>query len=231
MEIGKMSFFGNPNIGVYAYVNDELLLLPPGLGRDDIEELLGILKTKAVIETKLAGTILIGVLVSGNNNAIFLPHIVFDDDVEYLRKHIRENSLNLEIVVLESRYTALGNLVLCNSRKCLVSQLFSEKEVKIMEDFLGVEVLRGRLVNTDLVGSVAVITDYGGVIHPDASDDDIRALRELMGVSVERATVNAGVVYVKSGIIANNKGVVIGGNTTGPEALRIKRGFEGGVVE
>jgi len=231
MEIGKMSFFGNPNIGVYAYANDELLLLPPGLGRDDIEELLGILKTKIVIETKLAGTILIGVLVSGNNKAILLPHIVFDDDVEYLRKHIRENGLNLEIAVLESRYTALGNLVLCNSRKCLVSQLFDGREAKIMEDFLSVEVLRGRLVNTDLVGSVAVITDYGGVVHPDASDDDIKALREFMGVSVERATVNAGVVYVKSGIIANNKGVVIGGNTTGPEALRIKRGFEGGVVE
>ncbi|MCC6034976.1 MAG: translation initiation factor IF-6 [Desulfurococcaceae archaeon] len=231
MEIGKMSFFGNPNIGVYAYANDELLLLPPGLGRDDIEELLSVLKTKIVIETKLAGTILIGVLVSGNNRAILLPHIVFDNDVEYLKKHIRENGLDLEIVVLDSKYTALGNLVLCNSRKCIISQLFNEREVEVIEDFLGVEVLRRRLVNTDLVGSVAVITDYGGVIHPDASDDDIKALRELMGVNVERATVNAGVVYVKSGIIANNKGVIIGGNTTGPEIFRIKRGFEGGVVE
>ena len=228
MEIGKMSFFGNPNIGVYAYVNDEVLILPPGIGRDDIEELVEILKVSAVIEAKVAGTILIGVLLAGNNNAVLLPHIVFDEDVEYLKKRVREYGVDMEFSVLESKYTALGNLILCNSRRCLASPLFSSREVREMEDVLGVEVVTTRLVNTDLLGSIVVVTDNGGVIHPDASEDDIKTLRELLGVAVERATVNAGVVYVRSGIIANNKGVVVGGNTTGPEVLRIKRGFEGG---
>ena len=228
MEIGKMSFFGNPNIGVYAYVNDKVLILPPGIGRDDIEELVEILKVNAVIEAKVAGTILVGVLLAGNNNAVLLPHIVFDEDVEYLKKRVREYGVDMEFSVLESKYTALGNLILCNSRRCLASPLFSSREVREMEDVLGVEVVTTRLVNTDLLGSIVVVTDNGGVIHPDASEDDIKTLRELLGVTVERATVNAGVVYVRSGIIANNKGVVVGGNTTGPEVLRIKRGFEGG---
>ncbi|MCC6024999.1 MAG: translation initiation factor IF-6 [Desulfurococcaceae archaeon] len=228
MEIGKMSFFGNPNIGVYAYVNDKVLILPPGIGRDDIEELVEILKVSAVIEAKVAGTILVGVLLAGNNNAVLLPHIVFDEDVEYLKKRVREYGVDMEFSVLESKYTALGNLILCNSRRCLASPLFSSREVREMEDVLGVEVVTTRLVNTDLLGSIVVVTDNGGVIHPDASEDDIKTLRELLGVTVERATVNAGVVYVRSGIIANNKGVVVGGNTTGPEVLRIKRGFEGG---
>jgi translation initiation factor 6 len=228
MEIGKMSFFGNPNIGVYAYVNDEVLILPPRIGRDDIEELVEVLKVSAVIEAKVAGTILIGVLLAGNNNAVLLPQIVFDEDLEYLEKRVREYSVDTEFSVLESKYTALGNLVLCNSRRCLASPLFSSREVREMEDVLGVEVVTTRLVNTDLLGSIVVVTDSGGVIHPDASEEDIKTLRELLGVTVERATVNAGVVYVRSGIMANNKGVVVGGNTTGPEVLRIKRGFEGG---
>ena len=228
MEIGKMSFFGNPNIGVYAYVNDEVLILPPRIGRDDIEELVEVLKVSAVIEAKVAGTILIGVLLAGNNNAVLLPQIVFDEDVEYLEKRVREYSVDTEFSVLESKYTALGNLVLCNSRRCLASPLFSSREVREMEDVLGVEVVTTRLVNTDLLGSILVVTDGGGVVHPDASEEDIKTLRELLGVTVERATVNAGVVYVRSGIMANNKGVVVGGNTTGPEVLRIKRGFEGG---
>jgi len=228
MEIGKMSFFGNPNIGVYAYANDKVLLLPPGLGRDDIEELVEILRVNAVIETKIAGTMLIGVLVAGNSNTILLPRIVFEEDVAYLKKQARESGVDVEFLVLDSKYTALGNLVLCNSRKCLVSPLFSGKEVDFMEKTLGVEVITTRLVNTDLLGSVVVVTDHGGIIHPDASEDDIKTLKDLLGVTVERATVNAGVVYVKSGVIANNKGVVVGGNTTGPEVLRIKRGFEGG---
>ena len=223
-----MSFFGNSNIGVYAYANDEILVLPFGVGRDDIEDLVEVLKVNAVIEAKLAGTILIGVLVSGNNRAVLLPHIVFDEDVEYLKKQVRESGLDVDFKVLESKYTALGNLMLCNNRRCLVSQLFSDKEVKEIEEALGVEVVKGRLVNTDLPGSVAVVTDHGGIIHPDASEDDLKTIRDVLGVTVERATVNAGVVYVKSGVIANNKGVVIGGNTTGPEVLRIKRGFEGG---
>jgi translation initiation factor 6 len=228
MEIGKMSFFGNSNIGVYAYANDEILVLPFGVGRDDIEDLVEVLKVNAVIEAKLAGTILIGVLVTGNNRAVLLPHIVFDEDVEYLKKQVRESGLDVDFKVLESKYTALGNLMLCNNRRCLVSQLFSDKEVKEIEEALGVEVVKGRLVNMDLPGSVAVVTDHGGIIHPDASEDDLKTIRDVLGVTVERATVNAGVVYVKSGVIANNKGVVIGGNTTGPEVLRIKRGFEGG---
>jgi len=223
-----MSFFGNSNIGVYAYANDEILVLPFGVGRDDIEDLVEVLKVNAVIEAKLAGTILIGVLVSGNNRAVLLPHIVFDEDVEYLKKQVRESGLDVDFKVLESKYTALGNLMLCNNRRCLVSQLFSDKEVKEIEEALGVEVVKGRLVNMDLPGSVAVVTDHGGIIHPDASEDDLKTIRDVLGVTVERATVNAGVVYVKSGVIANNKGVVIGGNTTGPEVLRIKRGFEGG---
>lgn len=228
MEIVKMSFFGNPNIGVYAYANDEILVLPSGIGRDDIEELVDTLKVDAAIETKLAGTILIGVLVAGNNRAVLLPHIVFDEDVEYLKKQARENGLDVDFIVLESKYTALGNLLLCNNRRCLVSRLFSDKEVKEIEKALGVEAVRGGLVNMDLPGSVAVVTDRGGIIHPDASEDDIKTVKGVLGVTVERATVNAGVVYVKSGVIANNNGVVIGGNTTGPEVLRIKRGFEGG---
>lgn len=223
-----MSFFGNSNIGVYAYANDEILVLPFGVGRDDIEDLVEVLKVNAVIEAKLAGTILIGVLVTGNNRAVLLPHIVFDEDVEYLKKQVRESGLDVDFKVLESKYTALGNLMLCNNRRCLVSQLFSDKEVKEIEEALGVEVVKGRLVNMDLPGSVAVVTDHGGIIHPDASEDDLKTIRDVLGVTVERATVNAGVVYVKSGVIANNKGVVIGGNTTGPEVLRIKRGFEGG---
>jgi translation initiation factor 6 len=49
-----------------------------------------------------------------------------------------------------------------------------------------------------------------------------------MKVTVEHSTVNGGMPYVKSGLLANNKGVVVGGNTTGPEVLRIKAGFERG---
>jgi len=227
VEITKMSFFGNPNIGIYAYANDKLLVVPPGIGRDDVDEMNSVLKATR-IEVKIAGTILNGVFIAGNNNAIILPHIIFEEELEHIKRTIREQNLDVEVVVSESKYTALGNLILCNSYGCIVSPLLEENEVRRLEDFLGVEVIKARLVNLDVPGSVAAINDQGGVIHPDASEDDLKIIRDIMKVTVEHSTVNGGMPYVKSGLLANNKGVVVGGNTTGPEVLRIKAGFERG---
>lgn len=225
-----MSFFGNPNIGIYAYANDKVLILPPGLGRDDVEEMINTLGASAV-ETRVAGTILNGVLIAGNSSVIILPRIVFDEELEHLRKMIKDNGVDLEIVISNSKYTALGNMLLCNSYGCIASPLLEELEVKKLENILGIEIFKARLVNMDVPGGVAVISDNGGVIHPDAGENDLKVIKEIAKVSVEHATVNGGMPYVKGGLIANNKGVIVGGNTTGPELLRIKIGFEGGRVE
>jgi translation initiation factor 6 len=227
VEITRMSFFGNPNIGIYAYANDKVLILPPGIGEDDIREMNSVLQVTPII-AKIAGTILNGVFIAGNNYAIILPHIIFDEELEHIKREIRENGVDLEVVVSNSRYTALGNLILCNNHACIASPLLEDEEVKRLSSILGVEFYKARLVNLDVPGSVAVINDNGGVIHPDASEDDLKILKTIAKVSVEYATINGGVPYVKSGIIANNKGVVVGGNTTGPEVLRVKTGFSGG---
>ncbi|MEM4717176.1 MAG: translation initiation factor IF-6 [Desulfurococcaceae archaeon] len=228
VEISRMSFFGNPNIGIYAFVNDKVLIYPPGIGKDDIEEINSVLRANP-IEMKIAGTILNGVFLAGNNTAILIPHIIFDHELEELRKSIRELGIDIELVVLESKYTALGNLVLCNSYGCLASPLIEDKEIKKVENIIGVEVYKTRLVNLDIPGSIAVVNDKGGVIHPDSSDDDLKTIKNILKIDVEHSTVNGGVPYVKSGLLANNRGVVVGGGTTGPEVLRIKTGFEGGV--
>lgn len=204
-----------------------MLILPPGIGEDDIREMNSVLQVTPII-AKIAGTILNGVFIAGNNHAIILPHIIFDEELEHIKREIRENGVDLEVVVSNSRYTALGNLILCNNHACIASPLLEDEEVKRLSSILGVEFYKARLVNLDVPGSVAVINDNGGVIHPDASEDDLKILKTIAKVSVEYATINGGVPYVKSGIIANNKGVVVGGNTTGPEVLRVKTGFSGG---
>lgn len=223
-----MSFFGNPNIGIYSFANDHLLLIPPGLGSDDIEEMISVLKTEFV-ETRIAGTILNGVFITGNNRAIILPRIALENEIEVLRNRINQLKLDIFVYVSNSKYTALGNLLLCNNKGCLASLLLEDSEIRNLADVLGVEVIKHRLVNIDVPGSVAVVNDYGGVIHPGASEHDIKIVKEILKVSVERATINAGISFVKSGLVVNNKGILVGGNTTGPETLRIKRGFEGDV--
>jgi len=68
-----------------------------------------------------------------------------------------------------------------------------------------------------------VVTNRGGIVHPDASKKDLEFLQEFFKVPIDVGTVNFGVPYVRSGLVANDKGAIVGLNTTGPEILRISR--------
>lgn len=169
-----------------------------------------------------------GVFIAGNDNAIILPRIVFEDEVEYLRSQLKDLGVDIAVHVSRSRYTALGNLLACNNKGCIASPLMDKEDLEEIRSIVGVEVIQARLMNMDIPGSILVVSDRGGVVHPDVDDQSLESIQEILAVRVERATVNAGIPFVKSGLLANNHGVVVGGNTTGPEILRVRRGFGGG---
>ncbi|NWG09781.1 MAG: translation initiation factor 6, partial [Nitrososphaerales archaeon] len=71
--------------------------------------------------------------------------------------------------------------------------------------------------------SMAVATNLGVVVHPRASEAEIDRIREFLKVDVEPSTVNSGVPYVASGIVANSKNALVGSLTSGPELLILSR--------
>ncbi|AFK50805.1 translation initiation factor IF-6 [Thermogladius calderae 1633] len=225
MEIVKLSVYGNSNIGVYIFVNNEIALVPPGLPRDDLEMISEILGVN-ILEFRVAGSPLNGVFVAGNDNGILLPYFVHSSEIDWLKKEV--SRYGLEVRTLKSRVTALGNAILLNNKAGIVSPDFSEEDVKEMVEVLRINVVRRSLMNLPIPGSLGVVNDFGGIVHPDLPEDEVGFVKQVLGVTVEKATVNAGVPFIKSGLIANNRGVIVGGITTGPEILRIKRGFGGG---
>lgn len=227
MEVVRLSLFGNPNIGVYVFINNSIALIPPGLSIDEkkvIVETLGV----ELVETKIANTILNGILVAGNDVGIVLPRIVLDEELEIINEELKKYGLN--IYVSRSKNTALGNILLCNNKACIAGSELEEQELNKISDVLGVETIFKNVMHLTIPGSLAVVTDKGGVIHPDVSDDEIKEIEEIFKVGFERATVNSGIPFIKSGLIANNKGVIVGEYTTGPEILRIRRGLSGGAI-
>jgi translation initiation factor 6 len=70
-----------------------------------------------------------------------------------------------------------------------------------------------------------VATSHGGIIHPETDDDDIKVVSSVLGVNVEPATINGGIPFVSSGILANNKSIVVGTLTNGPEIMMLTRAF------
>jgi translation initiation factor 6 len=80
---------------------------------------------------------------------------------------------------------------------------------------------------SDLIqtGSIAVTTNKGGVIHPGATETEIKTISDILNVNLEPGTINGGIPYLASGIIANSKSIVVGNLTTGPELIMLSRAF------
>lgn len=170
--------------------------------------------------TSVANTRLLGALMIGNNNGILLPTTAYAEEYDFLKK---ETGLN--VGVLDSKYTALGNVICANDKGAIVSPWLSKDDVQTIEQTLAIEVVQKRVAGMNQVGAVMVANNSGAVIHPEADEEDMKMFANTLGVKIEHATINNGIPFVKSGILANNHGVVVGTLTTGPEIMMLTRAF------
>jgi translation initiation factor 6 len=71
------------------------------------------------------------------------------------------------------------------------------------------------------VGSLAVATNKGALVHPLVKDSERKLLQDTLKVPVDLGTVNCGIPYVRTGLICNSHTAVAGSLTTGPEMFII----------
>jgi len=136
-----------------------------------------------------------------------------------------EASKDSNVTVIDSKYTALGNLICANDKGAIVSPLISKEYLKTIEDALGVEAIQKKVAGYQQVGAMVVATSHGGIIHPETDEHDIKTISSVLGVKMEAATINGGVPFVSSGILANNNSIVVGRLTSGPEIMMLTRAF------
>lgn len=219
MDIIKNDVYRGPNIGVYINANDDFLLLPMGFAQTKAEKLAEYLKAE-IIYSSIANTRLLGALMVMNNNGILLPKTAYMDEYEFLKKETK-----MEIGVLDSKYSALGNVICANDKGAIVSPWLSKEDCKTIEQVLGVEVLQKRIAGFNQTGAVMVANNSGAAIHPEADEEDMKIFANVMGVKIEQTTINNGIPYVMSGIVVNNHTVVVGSMTSGPEIMMLTRAF------
>lgn len=221
MHIERLDFENSPYLGVYGTATDRLVLIREGLGEKKLEVLREVLKVP-LIETSIMKSRIVGIFAAGNSNAIVVPWYIWDAELERINNQLREYGVDTEIVPFQSTLTAFGNLILANDNAALVSAKFNREEAKRLEDVLGVEVERGMIGDFHAVGSVGVVTNRGGLVHPEATDEELEWLRDLFKVDIYVGTANMGVPFVGSCMLANSHGVVVGHLTTGPEIVKIE---------
>ncbi|WP_456368005.1 translation initiation factor IF-6 [Thermococcus sp.] len=222
MHIERLDFENSPYLGVYGLATDRVLLVREGLGEKKLDVLRDVLKVP-IIETSIMKSRIVGIFAAGNSNAILVPWYIWDTELERIKGLLRDFGIDMEVVPFKSRLTALGNLILTNDRAALVSKEFTREEARAIGEILGVEeVERGMIASYHAVGSVGVVTNRGGLVHPEAADEEIEWLSDLFGVDVYVGTANMGVPFVGSCMLANSYGVVVGHLTTGPEIVKIE---------
>jgi len=222
MPLDTLSIFGNPNIGVYLFTNNEIALVPKGVGSQIKKKIMDVLDVE-VIEARISGSPLLGIFIAGNDRVIILPRIAKEGEVQHLK------NLGLPVKTFSGLFTALGNVILANNKAALLHPELTNNEVLEITSLLGIErYLKGSVAGVPTVGSAAVITDRGGALHPDSSDEEIKNIEKLFNVHVDIATVNFGVAFIKTGLVANNHGALVGSKTTGPEIMRIMKALNMG---
>ena len=215
MTVYLSSIIGSASIGVYSLATEKIVIIPKMVPADKAEKTADWLKTK-LIHTSIGGSLLTGALACANSNGIVLSPFVRQEELDAIKAGFDGN-----VTVMETKKTAYGNLVLCNDKGALVDPRMKEEMLKTISETLGVEAVQGTIANLTYVGSLAVATNKGVLANPLLKDEEKKVLESVLKAPVDVGTVNCGIPYVGTGLIANSHAAVAGSLTTGPEMFII----------
>jgi translation initiation factor 6 len=217
LTVYLLGLFGNSTLGVYFITTETAVFVPPQISETNARKLEECLQVKA-LKTLIGKSTLIGALASANSKGITLPHFAGDDEINAIKSTLPD----INVAVMETKRTAYGNMVLSNDKGAIVDPRLKRKDLANISDALDVEVVSGEIAGLPYVGSLATATNKGVLAHPLLKEEERTRLTEVLKVPVDVGTINCGVPYVGTGLIANTHGAVAGFVTTGPELFIIE---------
>lgn len=220
MSVEVVYAFGNPNLGVYVAVSEDLALVPleaPEKLEQALVRNLGV----EVIRASIGLSPLLGILCVMNSKGILLGNVAREEEVLRIKRAVGDRVV---VEVLEGvKENALGNLILANDKGAVVSPLLPKEALRTISDTLDVEVAQTTLGGSNLVGALGVATNRSVLLSPIVADEEVDFVVNVLKASKGGiGTVNRGNIFVRSGIVANSKGALVGFETTGVELMRIQ---------
>jgi translation initiation factor 6 len=212
--------YRNPNIGIFAKGNEKILIMPVAYSELKSERLATLLGVK-LIHGSVGGTRLLGPLMAGNSNGLLLSRFAEDDELLMLR---RETGLNVER--FDSLYSSVGNLMAVNDHGAAVSDEFTGAEVRQIKEVFDVPVEKGRVAGYYQLGAVVSASNSGALVHPRATEEDLKWVKEALHVDCDVSSINGGVPFVGSGVLVNSRAAIVGTSTTGPELFIVGKAFK-----
>ncbi|MGP6207190.1 translation initiation factor IF-6 [Cuniculiplasma sp. SKW3] len=205
--IRKFSIFESEFIGLYCRAWDDMAIVPvqlDDLSRKTISEVLDV----SIQESRMDPSGMYGVFSVMNSNGIIVGGNSGKIDFDPGKRRV---------LYLRDTINAVGNDIVANDHGAMVHEDFDNKSVKMIEETLDVETVKGRMGVFQTVGSGSVATNKGMIVNPEVSDDDIEILKDIFKVPVSAGTANFGSPMVGASLIANTKGILVGEKTTSIE--------------
>lgn len=215
------AFGGDPHIGIFCRVLEEIAIVPPEAPDEFCAALKGALGVD-LVRTTIQGSSIVGSLVAGNSRAVVVSGLATRDEVQALEEY-------REVYRLEGGMNAAGNVILANDGFAAVHPEMEPDVVTEIQSHLGVEVTRLTLGGVKTVGMAGYATNRGVLVHARATPKEIGRLEALTDLPIGTGSVNMGTGLVGTGLLANSRGFLAGIETSGFELGRMADVF--GFVE
>ena len=221
MGLYLVDLYRSPNIGIFLRTNDKSVLIPKGVATsksNKVAEHLGVVPCFISVQ----GTRLLGPLIAMNNKGVLVSRMIEDYEVKEIA-----SQTGLVTERLKSKYTAVGNLVSANDNGAIVSPILEPAALAQVKEVLGVkEVHRMALKDYTQVGALVVATNRGAAVYPKLTEQEVGEIGAILGVEPYPTSINGGVPFLSSGLVANSANAITGNLTTGPELVFLTRALK-----
>jgi len=222
MQIVKASIWKTPYIGAYSKVFGENAVVNKNTPRGFLEKILKVLKVKYLAVTNIAGVHAISSMIAANSSFIIVPDTIEEEELEELKK------LKKEILVMDSKLKAWGNMMLLSDRGVLFSPRVPKQDANKIINSLNVDYDFSALANYMSIGALAVVSENICFVSKILNEDEKKLLEDLLKLKTYAVSVNNGLLFIRLGMLANPNGILVGKSTTGAELMDLSSAVSSG---
>lgn len=216
-NLHSIDLLGNSSIGIFSMSTNSYAMFPHSTKPKTVDIISQTLDVP-IIQSTIASCNLLGLFSCGNSHNLILPDLVSEDEFNIITTNIPDD---VEVHIFNSKITALGNSIVCSDSVAVVHAEFTQSDIKLIQDYLDVEVIQRRIIDSPLVGSLIFRNDNGFLTHPLITYEELEWLSNTFKIRGDVVTINRGTPFPRPGIVGNNNGILIGSDSSGPELMRV----------
>jgi translation initiation factor 6 len=218
MHVAKLNIRGSGLVGLYMLATDDVVIVGNEVP-DHLDKIISEVFKVKLIRMTIAGTSLIGAFLATDGTKILVPNILFDREEQILI----DNNINYTKITTD--LTCLGNNIIATEKGAIINPDFEAEAGKQIEEAFKCPIKRMSIAENPTIGSYLVHNGSFGIITPDVSDEDAEKIEKFLGLCLSSGTIEMGSTQVRSGVVSNKNGYLIGEYSGGAEIVNVDRAF------